>query len=148
MSKVSIAAALVQSDAVFIMPSSGGSVGQTLVHNGNHPTIAGAKILAWQSLTGVGSDFISYGQSQELSLVQLRTARRNLFVGSAPSISYNGSGEVSSITYSDGSIKTFTYAGGLLTRIDHTYSNPSKTYRKDFSYDVSNKLTSISESLL
>ena len=95
---------------------------------------------------GGTANALSYGESQQLTLAQLRTVRRNIIIGSAPSISYDVNGRVDSITYSDGSIKTFSYAAGLLTRIDHVYASPARTYRKDFTY-AAGKLASISESI-
>jgi len=96
---------------------------------------------------GGTANALSYGESQQLTLAQLRTVRRNIIIGSAPSISYDVNGRVDSITYSDGSTKTFSYAAGLLTRIDHVYASPARTYRKDFTY-AAGKLASISESIL
>jgi YD repeat-containing protein len=98
--------------------------------------------------SGAAVDVLSYGTSQQLTLAQLRTARRNLIQGSAPSIAYDGSGRVVTITYSDGSVKTFTYTLGLLTRIDHVYTSPARTYRKDFLYLGDGRLQSIVEAIL
>jgi len=114
--------------------------------------IVNAPILDVEMPSGVvyveGSGLLSYSTNQQLTLAQLRTARRNLIQGSAPVFAYDVNGRLSSITYSDASVKTFTYTNGLLTRLDHVYSSPARTYRKDFVYDLSNRLTSITESLL
>lgn len=99
---------------------------------------------------GSGStDVLSYASAQELTLTQLRTARRNLIQGSAPTITYDGNARVSKITYSDGSIKTLTYDGnGRLSQSNHVYSSPTRTYRKTMAYDGNGRLQSITEALL
>lgn len=172
MSRVGLANGLVQSDAIFIMPDSGGSAGQFLKYVGDHPDIPNAKLLGWQTVSGGGGGSSAWGDitgtlsnqtdlqsaldlrlnvgaNQNLTLAELRQARRNQFEGSAPAFTYDGNNRVSTITYSDGSVKTFTYNGttGLLERIDHVYSSPARTYRKDFTYSGTT-LTSIAESLL
>jgi hypothetical protein len=94
---------------------------------------------------GGGSEFISYAANQSLTLAQLRTARRNLNVGSAPTLTYDINGRVSSIAYADGSSKTFAYNGnGELASVVFTYG--SRVYTKTMSY-AGGILSSISESV-
>jgi YD repeat-containing protein len=97
---------------------------------------------------GAGLDVLSYGEAQQLDLTELRTVRRNLIQGSAPTLAYDGNGRLSTITYSDGSVKTLTYTDGLLTQIDHVYSSPARTYRKVLVYDNDDRLELITESIL
>lgn len=97
---------------------------------------------------GGGGDGLSYTSQQNLSLPQLQTVRRNIFEGTSPVFTYDGNGRVSTVTYADGSVKTFTYTLDKLTRIDHVYTSPARTYRKDFAYDLSGRISSITESIL
>lgn len=62
----------------------------------------------------------------------------------SPVFSYT-SGQLTGVTYSDGSTKTLTYTSGQLTRIDLLRSGV--TYRKDFAYAGGN-LSSVTESVL
>jgi len=105
-------------------------------------------IVAGDGEGGAAGDYLSYTTAQNLSLTQLRMARRNLFRGSAPAITYNGDALVSSVTYSDGSTKTMEYTDGRLTRIDHVYPDVPRTYRQDVSYNGDNRVSSIAEVLL
>lgn len=92
--------------------------------------------------------FVSYAEMQDLTLTQINQFRSNVLVGSSPTIAYDLSDRVSTITYSDGSVKSFTYdISNNLIRIDHVYVSPSRTVRKDFVY-VAGKLTGITETFL
>jgi hypothetical protein len=82
-----------------------------------------------------------------LSLPELRQVRYNQIIGSAPAITYDVNGNVSTITYSDGSSKIFTYSAGLLTQLDYTHGSPSRVYRKTFIYSA-NQLTSVTETII
>lgn len=98
---------------------------------------------------GGGSDLLSYGAAQELTLTQLRTVRRNQLIGSAPTVAYDGAGRVSTVTYSDGSVKTLTYDGaGRVSQSNHVYTSPARTYRKTLAYDGAGRLQSITEAIL
>lgn len=59
-----------------------------------------------------------------------------------PSFTYT-SGVVSRIDYDSGNYRLFTYSGGNITRID--YVQPTKTVRKDFSYNVDGSLAEITQ---
>jgi hypothetical protein len=96
---------------------------------------------------GSVSDALSYGVSQELTLTQLRQARSNQFVGSAPTIAYDAQGRAETLTYSDGSVKTLAYdVDGRLTQTSHLKSG--RTLRKSFSYDGQNRLASVGEAII
>ena len=93
------------------------------------------------------SDALSYGVSQELTLTQLRQARSNQFVGSAPTIAYDAQGRAETLTYSDGSVKTLAYdVDGRLSQSSHLKSG--RTLRKSFSYDGQNRLASVGEAII
>jgi hypothetical protein len=97
---------------------------------------------------GGGGDItglLSYQSAQLLTLTELRTVRRNQNIGTSPVFAYNGAGDISTITYADGSVKTFTYTSGVLTQIDHVFSD--RTHRKVFSYS-SGRLTSVVETII
>lgn len=103
--------------------------------------------LLWVS-PAASSGSVSYAVMQDLTLSQINQFRSNVLIGSSPTIVYDLSGRVSTITYSDGSVKSFEYdLSNNLTRIDHVYASPSRTVRKDFTY-VSGKLVEISETFL
>lgn len=91
---------------------------------------------------------LRYDQRQVLSLTELRQVKTNISIGSQPTISYDLAGNVSNILYVDGSQKQFTYnLDGSLSRIDHIFTSPSYTYRKDFTYSAGS-LTNITETIL
>lgn len=77
-------------------------------------------------------------------LSDLRKESRSAFKSHTPTFTYS-SGVLTSIGYSDGSVKNFSYTDGVLTRVDHVY--PDRTIRKDFNYTLGT-LTSISESVI
>lgn len=62
----------------------------------------------------------------------------------SPVFSYSG-GNLVGVTYADGSVKTLTYVGSQLTRVDLVRG--AVTYRKDFSYSGGN-LVSVVETVL
>lgn len=97
----------------------------------------------------IGSDgAIRYDQEQNLSLNELQQAKINLRIGSEPNITYDLSGNVTTIDYVDGSQKQFSYnIDGSLARIDHVFTSPAQTYRKDFSY-FQGALINVSESIV
>jgi YD repeat-containing protein len=91
-------------------------------------------------------DFVSYAQEQQLTLTQHRQVRRNLNMGSAPTLTYNVNGRLTSIAYADGSSKTFTYdVNSVLTTVQFTAG--SRVYTKSLSY-ADGRLASITETII
>jgi hypothetical protein len=141
-----------------LLPTQTDNVGCFLFTNGANVSWA---YVEWGSLVGDPDDnadlrtyvetyvltALSFIGQQQLTLAQLRIARRNLLTGSAPTAAYDGNGRLSTLTYSDGSVKTLTYTAGRVTRIDHVYTVPARTYRKDISYDGNGRFQSITESI-
>lgn len=89
---------------------------------------------------------LNFSATQTLSLAEVRQARSNLLSGSSPSFTYDQSGVLTSISYSDGSTKTMVYSNGRLERIDHSFA--TRIYRKSFSYDVTERLQSVTEEFI
>lgn len=54
--------------------------------------------------------------------------------------------DITRIDYSSGNYKLLTYSAGNLTQLD--YVKGSVTYRKTFNYDISERLISITESVV
>jgi len=126
-------------DSSSSIPDQLGNAGKVLGTDGTN--------LSWVEVMS-GGGFISYDQEQDLQLSQINQFRSNILEGYNPSITYDLSDRISTITYGDGSVKSFTYSlGGDLIRIDHVYTSPIRTVRKDFVYSDS-KLASITETML
>lgn len=99
------------------------------------------------ALTAVGAGHTVLRTNHAGSALEFASGVKLL--GQSPTIAYDGSNRVSTLTYSDGSVKTLTYNGsGQVTQSDHVYTSPARTYRKAFAYDGSNRLTSVTESIV
>ena len=63
---------------------------------------------------------------------------------SSPAVTYDADGNVSTVTYADTSVKTYTYTDGFLTSIVHPLID-GRTVTKTFTYDADNILQNVAE---
>jgi hypothetical protein len=88
---------------------------------------------------------VSVDETKKIDIKSLWDAKDARF--QSPVFTYGGGGELTVITYSDGSTKTFTYSSGALSVIDFQIFGYAYLIRKTLNYTLG-VLTSIDEEIV
>jgi len=90
-----------------------------------------------------GSLYWTLLSTKEWSYINSVPLKLTSKLSSSPAITYT-SGVITSIAYSDSSVKSLTWQSGLVVKVDHQFLNGS-IYRKLINYDSSGNVINVSE---
>lgn len=126
-------------------------IGTIVAAHGNKVKLDSNRPDHLSSVTGPSkSAVLSVSKSSQIVVTQVTTGVRGprgldaSAMPSSPSLTWNA-GKLTSITYADGSTKTFTWSGDRLQRIDFVRVGVDNV-RKDFLYNTDGTLASIVQS--